>query len=152
MSSSTSKTVELTVKDKIVELQKKADHNKSEALWSFKIVMLSTLTSPMFVAFGTGDLYGKIIPSILSLIAAGLTAWLQLRKPQNLWKIYRTAQRKIENELELYKFKINEYNSNEADKNLLLNTNKIYLETHLKWVESVPTDKSLNVLSDKGAK
>lgn len=152
MSNDASRTVEFTVEDKVIKLKKKADHNKAEALWSFKIVMLSTLISPLFVAFGTGDLYGKIIPSVLSLIAAALTAWLQLRKPQNLWKIYRTAQRRIENELELYQFKVNEYDSNDADKKLLLNANNIYLETHSKWVESIPTEKSLSKLSKQGAK
>lgn len=73
------------VRKKLFEMEKKANHNKCETLWSFRIIMVSTLLIPIFIAFGSDQLYGKMFPMILSLIAALFTSWIQLRKPQSLW-------------------------------------------------------------------
>src|SRR5829696_1738539 len=74
----------------------KADKKKIEAVACFLLVITSTLSAPLFVTLGTGVLWGKVVPSALSLAAAGATAWLQLRKPQQLWTMYRSAQRELE--------------------------------------------------------
>ena len=133
-------------------MKDKANHNKFEALWSFKAVMLSTLLSPLFVAFGDGLVYGKIIPAILSLIAAAFTAWIQLRKPQSLWTNYRTAQRRMEVELDSYKFKLHGYDDEgcNPEKILMTRVNDIYLETHYKWSDLVPTAHELNKINNAG--
>lgn len=60
----------------------KADHNKTESLICFGVVVVFSLASPLFVTLGEGVFWGKILPSILSLSVAASTAWLQLRKPQ----------------------------------------------------------------------
>ncbi|MGF1838644.1 DUF4231 domain-containing protein [Vibrio atlanticus] len=136
---------EQAVYKKISDFKRKADHNKFESLWSFKLIMLATLVSPVFVAFGTTDLYGKLVPAILSLIAAALTAWVQLRKPQSLWKTYRTAQRRMEVELEKYQFQIDDYSGEERDRNLIVKINEIYVEVHDKWVELVPSSDDIKI-------
>ncbi|SRR5258708_1961456 len=79
-------------------LREKADHNKRESQISFYAVICFTLAAPLFVTMGEGWLWGKLVPATLSVIAAGATAWLQLRKPQRLWAIYRRAQRELERE------------------------------------------------------
>ncbi|WP_077927053.1 DUF4231 domain-containing protein [Wohlfahrtiimonas populi] len=136
------------VKTKILDMKKKANHNKLEALWGVRIIILFGMSAPIFIAFGSGLVYGKIIPSVLSLIAAILTAWLQIRKPQNLWYIYRTAQRKFEVEIELYQFDIGFYNvkTEEKDKILIRQVTDIYLDTHNKWSEIVPSMKNIEKL------
>jgi hypothetical protein len=140
---------ELTVKElceaRIYEMKEKAYHNKSEALWSFKIIMLCSLSAPLFVAFGDELIQGKIIPSILSVIAAFGTAWIQLRKPQSLWGLYRTAQRDLEEELYSYNFNVSPYdNSSEKDKLLHMRTSELYVLTHKKWLGLVPSVDSLS--------
>lgn len=130
---------EVAVNSKITHFKKKADHNKRESLWSFKLIMISTLASPLFVAFGTTELSSKFVPALLSLIAAGLTAWIQLRKPQNLWKTYRTAQRKLEVELEKYQFGIDEYSDDDKDTKVITKANDIYVAVHEQWSKLVPS-------------
>src|SRR5690348_12971776 len=74
----------------------KANHNKIEAQGCFVAVIACTLLAPLFVTLGQGLIWAKIVPSALSVTAAALTTWLQLRKPQRLWVIYRRAQRELE--------------------------------------------------------
>lgn len=122
----------------------KSDHNKSEALWCFRLIMLGTLLAPLFVTLGTEVWTSKIIPSLLSVLAAFCTAWLQLRKPQELWSLYRTAQRELENHAVKHQHCIEEYkSSNEPDKLLVESIAKLSLNTHKKWVPTVPNPESL---------
>ncbi|MFT5297678.1 MAG: hypothetical protein ACI9YH_003715 [Colwellia sp.] len=128
---------------KINEFEKKAKHNKFESLWSFKIMMISSLAIPLFVSYGTGDFWNKIFPSILSLICAFLTAWIQLRKPQQLWKLYRTSQRELEKELDLYKFNAGKYsNSSKADELLITEFTNKSININANWAKLVPSSKS----------
>lgn len=134
------------VSKKLLEMERKANHNKSETLWSFRVIMISTLLIPIFIAFGSNEIYGKMFPMILSSIIALFTAWIQLRKPQNLWGTYRTAHRKIEIELESYQFNLGDYDVDKVlkDKILIKNVHEIYIETHLKWMENIPTSEEVN--------
>ncbi|RZM84386.1 DUF4231 domain-containing protein [Pseudoalteromonas rubra] len=143
---------ERLVENKKEEMRKKADHNKFETLICFKVIMLCTLLIPIFISFGSGSLYGKLLPSFLSLLAGAITAWVQLRKPQELWKIYRTAQRRMETELEKYQFEIGDYESEEKHKNKLLVEKVIEIseETHEKWSKHLPSPGELkNTVSAK---
>lgn len=122
-------------------LEKKANHNKNEALWCFRIVMGATLLAPLFVTLGTDIIMGKIVPSVLSIGAAFSTAWLQLRKPQQLWALYRTAQRELEVHLTKFEYKIDEYkNKRNSDPNKILvkHVADIALDVHYKWLPIVP--------------
>lgn len=136
--------VKLT-KHYIEHFSKKADHNKLEALSLFKLVMLASLSAPLFVAFGNEILTSKIIPSILSLAAALGTAWLQLRKPQSLWFTYRNTQRQLEKELHLYEFQAGHYKASEnAELTLVENVLKLCEQAHLAWSKEVPNIEQLN--------
>lgn len=129
----------------IEHFRSKADHNKSESLFCFSIIVLFSLISPMFVMLGEGVILGKIIPSLLSLFVAASTAWLQLRRPQHLWSIYRDSQRRIEDILCKYKFGIEEFSfdNNQRDTLLADHTRAIIWETHKKWLPLVPSSDSL---------
>ena len=129
----------------IAHYRNKADHNKRESLFCFSIIVLFSLLSPMFVMLGEGIVMGKIIPSSLSLIVAASTAWLQLRKPQHLWAIYRDSQKKIEDVLCKYNFNLGEFNGTESDNNRLLadSTRAIAWDTHNRWLPLVPNPESV---------
>ena len=106
--------------------------------------MICTLSAPLFVAFGNEVLYAKIIPSILSVLAAFATGWIQLRKPQSLWGLYRNAQRELESELYSYMFDIEPYDGGDKDKLLYIRTSAHFESTHKQWLNLIPTYESFS--------
>ncbi len=134
----------------IVHFRHKADRNKDESLYCFLLVIVSTLLVPVFITLGQGLWLGKAIPSILSLIAAGATSWLQLRKPQQLWALYRTTEKQLEDHLTKYQFKLGEYAETKyPDKVLAEQVAAIKLNTHQQWVGFVPKPENLRGLQQK---
>lgn len=128
-------------------LRKKADHNKNEALRCFIIVISCTLIAPVFITLGNGFWLGKVLPSVLSLAAAAATAWLQLRKPQQLWALYRGAQRELEDQETKRRYLIGEYEtSKDADKLLAERVAAIVLNVHYQWLPIVPSPENLETL------
>lgn len=124
--------------------REKADHNKMESQWCFSLTIAFTLAAPLFVTLGQGVLLAKIVPATLSVLAAGLTAWLQLRKPQRLWSIYRRAQRELEREKSYFDFKLSEYaTSNEPEKMLAQRVSDIAFTVHEQWEGLVPESDAL---------
>ena len=133
----------------IEEFKSKSDHNKREAMLCFVTAMLGTLGAPLFVTLGdemaaqltiTPFFLSKFIPSLLSLAAAFSTAWLQLRKPQQLWTLYRTAQRDLEEVYRAYQFKLYEFSEAKESEKLLAETvSGVYKKTHASWVPLVPS-------------
>ena len=118
----------------------KADHNKREALVFFSAAMAFSLAAPLFITLGKGDIFGKVIPAVLSTMSAGATAWLQQRKPHQLWSLYRTAQRELENELVQHEFLLDRYSqSASSDKQLAERVAEICLRAHTLWVPIVPS-------------
>lgn len=133
----------------IGEFKRKSDHNKRETMLCFIVSMSGTLAAPLFVTLGDGMatqiavspfLLSKVIPSLLSLGAAFSTAWLQMRKPQQLWSLYRTAQRELEEHFRAYQFKLNEFaDLNGSDKLLVARISDVYKKIHASWVPLVPS-------------
>lgn len=128
----------------------KANHNKREALVCFVGVLVASSTAPLFITLGNGIVWGKLVPSVLSVIAAGLTSWLQLRKPQQLWSIYRGAQRFMEHHETMYNFSVGEYSGHKNPESLLVeNIAKIAIETHREWTFVVPNPEILSLRNSK---
>jgi len=127
----------------------KAAHNKRESQVCFMAVVLCTGVVPLFITLGEGFWWGKAIPATLSTFAAIATAWLQLRKPQQLWSLYRGAQRELEDHETKRKYLIAEY-ENEAnpDKLLALKVAAIALNVHNQWVPMVPNPDHLKVSAE----
>lgn len=135
--------------EKIQHFKNKAAHNKTESLWCFRLIMVSTLLIPVLVTLGTDIWFSKVIPSLLSALAAFCTAWIQLRKPQELWSLYRTTQRELEDQLIKYQYQLEEYEvSKDIDKLLVKNVANLTLQTHHKWIPIVPNPDSLSDKSD----
>lgn len=127
----------------IAGFKKKADHNKREATFWFAITMGGSLVAPLFVSLGGDDfLRSKVVPSVISVIVAFGTAWLQLRKPQHLWALYRGCQRKLEDNLAKYNFEIADYSSEDKDSILAGKCAEIAIEAHNEWLPMVPKGES----------
>jgi hypothetical protein len=128
----------------------KANHNKNESLTCFTIIIASSLSAPLLITLGEGVFLSKILPSILSVLAAGLTSWLQLRKPQKLWSMYRGAQRNIEDQITRYNYKIGDYKtSTDLDALLAENIADIALNAHNEWTAVIPTPETLSLKENK---
>jgi hypothetical protein len=125
--------------DRIAHFRSKADHNKRESLAFFTTVIVCTLSAPLFITLGDRALLSKILPAILSTTAAGATAWLQQRKPQQLWSLYRSAERQLEFHLQRYQLQAGEYaEAANPDRLLAEHATEIVLRTHEGWSGLVP--------------
>ncbi|MNG16103.1 hypothetical protein D3C84_999840 [compost metagenome] len=106
------------------------------------------LAAPLFLTLGAGLFLEKIVPSTLSALVALSTAWLQLRKPQQLWALYRTSQREIENNLYKFQYKILDYKDSADPERLLVErVSKIALDTHYSWLPMIPSPENLQASS-----
>lgn len=137
-------------------MREKANHNKTEAQNCFIIIIACTLLAPLFVTLGDGVLLAKAVPSLLSVTAGGLTSWLQLRKPQRLWVLYRRAQRELEEQKANYDFKDGDF-ADAADPDTLLARKVTHVArwVHDSWEGLVPEPEMLasprgQKISDKG--
>lgn len=134
----------------IDSFKSKATHNKNESIYFFWVSMGGALLAPIFVTLGEGManalgsygsvfVFSKLIPSILSVAVAFSTAWLQLRKPQQLWALYRTSQRELENCLSEFQYKIKDFeNCENTEKLLAKKVSEIALAAHYHWLPMVP--------------
>jgi hypothetical protein len=123
--------------------ERKANHNKRESQFCYLMVTIATAIAPIFIAFGEGLIIGKIVPSLLSVAAAGAASWLQLRKPQQLWALYRTAQRQLEVELVNYRLQLPQYSREDRDRILIERVNTLALDVHGRWLALVPSPDNL---------
>lgn len=122
----------------------KAAHNKTESQACFMAVVLCTGVVPLLITLGEGFWLGKAIPAALSTLAAIASAWLQLRKPQQLWSLYRSAQRELEDQETKRRFLISEYETEPDPDNLLaMKVAAIALNVHNQWVPLVPNPDHL---------
>ncbi|GAB1045594.1 MAG: hypothetical protein SPiBPW_39650 [Shewanella algae] len=133
----------------------KSTHNKNESMLCFWLSMGGALAAPVFVTlgediaklfgeYGSVFVFSKLIPTLLSVAVAFSTAWLQLRKPQQLWALYRTSQRELEDNLYKYQYRIAEYSSHpDPGKLLVEKVTKIALDAHYSWLPMVPNPEDI---------
>lgn len=125
-------------------MREKADHNKSEAQLCFAAIIACTLVAPLFVTLSDSFFWGKALPSFLSVTAAGLTSWVQLRRPQKLWVIYRRAQRELEQLKADYDFKDGQFASDPAPEKLLARkVTAVGRWVHDQWEGLVPEPEAI---------
>ena len=142
----------------------KSTHNKNESMICFWLSMGGALAAPVFVTLGEdiaklfGDygsvfIFSKLVPTLLSVAVAFSTAWLQLRKPQQLWALYRTSQRELEDKLYKYQYLISEYSDHpDPGKLLVENVAKIALDAHYSWLPMVPNPEDIRSAPQSTAK
>jgi hypothetical protein len=130
----------------ITAFSNKSNHNKAESQTLFWVVIGSTLLTPLFVTLGADWFFGKVVPSVLSVCATGATAWLQLRKPQQLWAMYRSAQRELEDHRARHLYRLNDYQAAaDPDKLLAEKVADIAISVHRQWVPMVPNIDNLHL-------
>jgi hypothetical protein len=139
---------------KVRHFESKADHNKREALTIFLLLISCTLAAPLFITLAQSVFFGKAVPATLSTIAAGCAIWLQQRKPQQLWALYRTTQRQLENEHAGYTFSIQDYaTATNPEKLLAQRVALISMHANEAWASLVPNpDKVISSLQPAGEK
>lgn len=143
------------VKSLIQSFKLKATHNKNESMICFWTAMGGALAAPLFLTLGSGIFLEKVVPSSLSALVAFSTAWLQLRKPQHLWALYRTSQRELEDNLYKFQYNIMDYKDSVDPTSLLIErAAKIALDAHYAWLPIVPNPENLqgsnkNSIEDK---
>jgi len=131
-------------KDRIHHFESKADHNKRESLSLFVSLIFCTLAAPLFITLGQSAILAKIVPSVLSSVATGCAVWLQQRRPQQLWLLYRTMQRQLEGEANGFEFFINDYQSSpDPEKLLAERTVAICMNAHQLWAPLVPNPEGI---------
>jgi hypothetical protein len=140
----------------IDDFRNKAAHNKKESIVCIWLTIGGASVAPFFVTLGA-DLAGiiglenyvivfsKIIPTIISISVAISATWLQVRKPQQLWALYRTAQRNLEHQLYQYKYKVSHFEKAENSKSIFVEKIiEIRNETHNSWLNLIPNLSSDN--------
>lgn len=138
-------------KETALDFKKKADRNKAEALLCFSLVIIATLSVPIFVTLGQGWILARCIPAVLSLFAAASTTWMQLRKPQSLWSLYRDCQRKIEKHITKYEYRLNEYETDQTKRTKFLVTavSDVAWSAHEHWLDLIPAPEALGAIPTK---
>lgn len=134
------------------EFQEKADKNKKSTDNLFRTILITTIFSPVLILFpfdmyfpeSISQLFSKVIPAILTGITAFSTGWLNIKKPQDKWTLYRTAQREVELELTYYENSVNGYTLENREKKIIEETTRIYKDKHFAWVKIVPKLDDLN--------
>lgn len=141
-----SKQKELEFAEKIRNgILAKANKNKKWATFLFGLIISATVLSPTLILVSKNEIISKYIPAILSVLAAISAYWIQVRKPNERWVLYRTYQREIEHEINSYTFQTGKYkDSNEKDKLLAESVNEKALKLHYDWIPMVPKATELN--------
>ena len=117
----------------------KANHNKHETNILLFVSIVAPLLAPVFITLGTEWVSAKLVPSLLAASATFSTAWFQIRQPQKLWGLYRTAQRRVENEAIQYNFGTGPYKDEQTrDQNLIAKLDEIASQTNDSWVGLIP--------------
>ena len=138
-------------------IKKKADKNKKTSTLLFATILLSSVSAPILILSPIVDFkipyieisvpsefLNRYLPAIMSACAAYASCWLQLRKPQERWAIYRTAQREIEFEINKFKYEIDGYASADKEKILADQVNKRALQLHYEWMPYVPKAEDID--------
>ena len=131
-------------------ISNKADSNKTWSTRLFLIVLFATVLSPILILLPVCDWFSKYLPAFLTASAALASGWIQLRKPQERWTLYRTAQREIEFEIDQYNHKIGEY-QDERTRNAILSdkVSRRALQLHFEWIPIVPKAEDLQKVLGK---
>ncbi len=99
-----SESAALTYARKILKsVREKAEENKKLTNRLFLVVLFATIFSPILILLPLPQ-WSKIVPAVLTGSAALASGWVQLKRPQERWALYRTAQREIEYEIDQYEF------------------------------------------------
>ncbi len=134
-------------------VSKKANENKNTATFLFLVILFSTVLSPVLILVSDNAIVSKYLPAGLTACAALASYWLQLRKPQERWVLYRTAQREVEFEIDQYIHGVGKYDTEEKDKILADHVSQRALQLHYQWMPIVPRADDINkLLNEKNAK
>ena len=87
------------------------------------------------------DFVSKILPALFVAISSILITWLQIMKYHERWVLYRSVQRKMEFEINNYRFSLANYKSRRKEirgKILANKINDLALDLHYSWEPLAP--------------
>lgn len=131
-------------------IEKKSKQNKNNSTFLIFIVLFSTVLSPVLILISDCDIISKYIPAFLTAGAALASYWIQLRKPQERWVLYRTAQREIEFEIDQFQHNLGEYTIVNKEMVLADNVSKRALKLHYEWMPFVPRAEEITKINKGG--
>lgn len=131
-------------------IERKSDKNKNLTDLLIFTVLASTVFSPLLIFAPFEEPWSKLLPAGLSALAALSTGWLQVRRPQERWAMYRTAQREIEFEIAQFVYGNGEY-SDPANKDQILadKVSKRALRLNYEWLPVVPKTDDLRKVNEE---
>ena len=112
----------------------KSNKNKRISNKLLIIIILSSVLTPVFILVSADFWISKLLPSVLGAAAAFSSYWIQLKKPQEKWILFRSAQRQIEYEIDIYKFNLSNLSQKDLEKSLAMKVSQINLEAHQNWI------------------
>ena len=121
-------------------LTKKADKYKWWSRCSTILLITSSALIPLFIGVFDHWVLAKLVPSGLAALSVMMASFIQLEKPQERWKLYRRAQRRLEEEWLYYKNGVEKYENlaEDVDKMFLTSVQNILLNLHKSWEGLVP--------------
>lgn len=128
------------------EVKNKANKNKTKTILLFFIILFTTIFTPLLILVPYDDylsgftlvFVSKILPALLTSIGGISSGWLQLRKPQEKWIIYRTYQREIEKSIIDFTHNINGYTDDNKEKKIVETVSEKHKDLHSEWVKKAP--------------
>ena len=132
------------VKSQKDHFRDKANRNKRIVNYSMAIIILSSVMSPVFILISNDFWISKLVPSLLGSLAAFCTYWIQLKKPQEKWILFRTAEKEIESEISNFIYSCDQKKENENE--LAVRVSKYVKNVHQSWIPLVPIKKDFELL------
>ncbi len=133
----------------LTNVKSKANSNKRWATFLFCISIISTSLTPILILITNDPFWGKYLPAILTAIASISSSWIALRKPQERWVIYRTAQREIEYQIDQYNFENGIYRNKNKDSLLADKVSNRALALHYEWIPYVPKTEDFQKITNE---
>jgi hypothetical protein len=129
-------------------IKEKAKRNKRGSTIFFLCLLIPTAITPILILLPFGDILTKYIPAAITALASFSSAWMQLRKPQERWVLYRTAQREIEFEVDQYSYGLGSYSDPKTKDEILADRiSKRALQLHYDWIPIFPKAKEIQNIS-----
>ena len=136
-----------TVERKIARWKQKGDRARRAAHVGTAAIILSSAAIPVMLLVSTESspfLTGKLAPSILAGIAAGVASWLQFERPYEGWRLYRGYQHLLELEKLQHDHKAGPYRDELApDRVLVERLAEFQRQLEQEWNAHIPTEAEI---------
>lgn len=129
-----------------VSVRARANERRARVTTS-AIVVASALIPVCLVAAGQGDhfVWGRLLPALLAATSGAAAGSLQLDRAHDRWRLYRTYQRRIEDEVFRFENHMSPYDGADTQRELQMAETvlQIRAQLHRDWGGLVPTSSAI---------